>query len=131
MGFILFTAIFLAGIIPINELVSAYNPKIGSDFNNSLNQLSSVTNLTSSMSLSLQEGTLEGENFFDRLLVLSTTSIKLLFNMPSIMFAVIQEISINLGLPNWVFPITLLLILVSLIFVVLGYFTKKGADDNR
>jgi len=129
VGFVLFSAVMFAGIMPISELINAYDID-GGVFNNSFNKISDLSNITADMSQTLQEGTIEESDFFTTQVRNAQTAVKLLFSMPLVVLSLLSDFGAVFGLPYWVVPIIAVIITISLLFLLLGYYFKKSGEDN-
>lgn len=129
VGFILFSAVMFAGLMPISELINAHDLD-GGVFNTSFTKISQLSNITGDLSNTVQEGTIEESDIFTTQVRNAQTAVKLLFGMPAILFSLLGEFGSIFGLPYWVLPIVALIITISLVFLLLGYWFKKSGEDN-
>jgi len=129
-GFVMFSVVMFAGAGIIGDMGTTYNIDNAGQFDNTFNQFEEISNLTGSMSQTLQTGTVESADFFTTLSRNALASVKILFGMPILLMNVIGDISVAFGFPYWVLPVGVLTIILSFGIMILSAFLKSKLEDN-
>jgi len=129
-GFVGFVIVMFAGAGAIGDMGTNYGVDNNGQFDNTFNKFTEISNLTGSMSQTLQTGTVESTDFFTTLSRNALASLKILFGMPALLMGIVGDISIAFGFPYWVLPTVVLLIIMSFGIMVLIAFLKSKLEDN-
>lgn len=129
-GFVLFTMVMFAGGSFIGDMTNSYSINSNNQFDNTFNKFADISNVTGQMSQTLQTGTVEESDIFTTVSRNALASLKILFNMPSLIISIFSGISIAFGLPYWVLPIVVLSIILSIGFMILIAFLKTKPEDS-
>lgn len=128
-GLVLASVVILGGIMPIGELATNYGID-STNINGSFSTLEKISGITSNMSQTLETGTVQETDIFTTFTKSAVTGFKLLWDIPSIIFALVSDVSTSFGLPSWFLPIVAAFIIISLVFTGLVVYFKSKIEDN-
>ena len=118
ISIVLFSLIVIGFTLPMTELATTYSVSFNSSYQSTYNRIEDISNATDTSYKAFQEDKVEETSQGVNWLKASYKALKLIFIAPTIMLSLMNNIALDIGLPQWSITGLFTIMLISIIFMV-------------
>lgn len=125
IGVILFSMIVVGMTVPAANLASNYDVGYNSSYQDTYNQVNTISGYTNSTYKAFQESNVEETTFGVSKVQAAFGAVGLIFKMPTIIYGIMSNLAIDLQLPVWFIGGMFTIIILILTFTLVSVFIQR------
>lgn len=129
-GIALFSTFVLVMIGGASDITTNYNITTGDALSDTFSKTAELNELSNDMSVQLQSGNVEDADLLSSLYRGAITAVKMVASVPSMVFDLLRDMEDRWGIPVWLVPLVILLLIIYIVGVLIQSSTGRSLTDE-